>query len=328
MIAAGLEPLARVERLAAMGFTEVVWSLPRHVMLYRRLLSRARAGRYAGAVLIDYPGFHLRLGRALRRAGVPVIQYVAPQLWAWRPSRLGHLRLSANAVAAVLPFEAPWFQARGVDCRFVGHPVTERSWPSREAARATLGLAPAGPVLGIFPGSRRQEIRAHWPLFREVGQRLLAAGHCAEVVVAGTAGGSYPEAGPMTIVRGSPELVQAAATALLVKSGTATLEAALADRPMVVAYRTGRLTFEIARRQMTVHRISLVNLIAEQDVVPEFWHPPFSAAPVAEAVRPLLDESTEASRRQRMGLDLVRRRLGPGGAAARVVDLLCERLAC
>lgn len=328
MVGAGLRPLAEVTQLGTIGFTGVLGAIPRHLRLYRRILAGARAGRYQGAVLIDYPGFHLRLGAALRQAGVPVIQYVAPQLWAWRASRLPQLARAADEVAAVLPFEEAWFRARGLSCRYVGHPAADRSWSAPEAARQAIGLTKSGPVLGIFPGSREGEIGYNWPLFRDVGRRMLAEGSCASVVVAATTTGYYPDAEGFVVRRGEPDLVLAAATAAVIKSGSTTLEAALAGTPMVVAYRTARLTYEIARRQMTVGQISLVNLIAGESVVPEFWHPPVSAAPVADAVRPLLEPSSPAAALQRAGFAAVRARLGPAGASARVADLLLGRLAC
>lgn len=328
MEAAGLELRCGIDRLAAIGFFEIIRTLPRHLALFRSLLREAQAGRYALAILIDYPGFHLRLGEALRRAGVPVLQYVAPQLWAWRPGRLTRLQRAADRIAAILPFEEAWFRARGVSCTCVGHPVLDRTWPSRAEARRQLGLAPGVPVLGIFPGSREAEISRNWPLFRDVGHRMLAEGHAAHVIVAGTAAGRYPGQGGIVVRRGTPELVLASATAALVKSGTATLEAACADTPMVVAYRSPRSTYLIATRLMTVARISLVNLIADEDIVPEFWHPPVAVAPVADAIRPLLDERSVAARAQRTGLATVRGRLGQPGAAERVAELALALAAC
>jgi lipid-A-disaccharide synthase len=307
--------------LGTMGFLEALGGLPGHLAFYRAVMSEARAGRYDAAVLIDYPGFHLRLGAALRTAGVPVLQFVAPQLWAWRPERIRRLRAAADCVAALLPFEEQWFRTRGIPCRFVGHPVADRVWRSRAEARARLALPLDLPVLGIFPGSRELEITRNWPLFRDVGHRMLAEGRCRQVVVAGTPGGYYPDAMPFRIQREAADLVLAAATAALVKSGTTVLEAAWTNTPVVVAYRTARATYEIARRLMKVQWISLANLVLEEPVVPEFWRLPVRAADVAGALRPLLDDASPEAARQLVAFERLRDRFGPGGAADRAAEI-------
>jgi lipid-A-disaccharide synthase len=328
MAGAGLEVRCDVARLSAMGFLEVLGAAPRHLALYRRFAAEARRGRFGGAVLIDYPGFHLRLGAALRRSGVPVVQFVAPQLWAWRPQRLGQLARAADRVAAILPFEEEWFSSRGVPCTFVGHPLVDREWPARPTARSALNLPLNVPVLGIFPGTREGEITLNWPLFRDVARRMLAEGCCRRVVVAGTPGGYYPDPQGFLVHRGDPDLVLAASTAVLIKSGTTVLEAAWTGTPMVVAYRSPRMTYEIARHLMTVEWISLANLVLAAPLVPEFWRLPVRAAEVADALRPLLDESTQEAAAQRAGLKRVRGLLGSRGAAGRVADMVLDLLAC
>src|SRR5690606_37254295 len=182
-----------------------------------------------------------------------VLWYIAPQLWAWHPSRAARLARAVDRLAVILPFEPAFFEAAGIPSTYVGHPLLDReSPPTRSEARAALGLAPDARVLALFPGSRRGEIARLWPAYREAARRLLADRHCTAVLGAGTEWAEYAASAGMRVVRADPSLVLAAAAAALAKSGTTTLETALADVPMVVAYRTNPLTFWLAQRLVTV----------------------------------------------------------------------------
>ena len=323
--AAGAEPRFPMERLSQMGFGSVLASLPLHYRLFQSLRDDLIAGRYDLAILVDYPGLHLRVARAARAAGVPVLYYIAPQLWAWRPERATRLRSDVDRLAVILPFEADFFSRLGVPATYVGHPLLDRGpWPSRTEARLQLGISLQGRVLGIFPGSRNTEIGRHWPRFRDAALELLNLRVCDQVIVAATAKGSYPHPGPITLYRGDPTPVFAAADVALAKSGTTTLEAALADTPMVVSYAASRLTRAIGKRLMTVKWISLVNLIAGRAVVPEFWRDPVSTEALVEAARPLFESESESRKQQLAGLAEVRARLGEAGAASRVAHLALQ----
>jgi lipid-A-disaccharide synthase len=316
-----------MEGLAAFGVVEVVTKIRAHYRLLRTLQDDFRVGRYDLVILVDYPGFHLRVAEAARRAGTKVLYYIAPQLWAWRPERARRLAAAVDRLAVVLPFEQTFFGKLGIPSHYVGHPLVDRApGPTREQARAQLGLAAQDRVLGIFPGSRGQEIRRLWKPFRDAGRRLLEAGRCDRVLVAGIAGGVYPDPGRIEILRENTGTLLAAGDAALAKSGTTTLEAALAGTPMVVAYKVHQLSWVVFQRVRTVRWVSLVNLVADREIVPEVLQGRASAAELATQLHPLLDPTHPRTVAQRQGLELVRERLGHPGASTRVVGLAAELL--
>jgi lipid-A-disaccharide synthase len=317
----------RMEGLAAFGVVEVVTKIRAHYRLLRALQEDFRVGRYDLAILVDYPGFHLRVAEAAHAAGTKVLYYIAPQLWAWRPERARRLAAAVNRLAVVLPFEQTFFERLGVPSEYVGHPLVDRGpGPTRVQARAQLRIPGGSRVLGIFPGSRAQEIRRLWRPFRDAAQRLLQEGACARALVAGTPTGVYPDPGPIEILRGDPATLFSAADAALAKSGTTTLEAALAGTPMVVAYKVHPLSWAVFQRVRTVRWVSLVNLVADREIVPELLQDRASSPELAAQVRPLLNPSDPRTVAQREGLALVRERLGLPGAATRVVALASDLL--
>ena len=326
MSAAGATVLFPMEEYSAMGLVEVIESLPAHIRLLRTLRKRFMEQRYDLVLLIDYPGFHLRLAASAHASGARVLYYIPPQLWAWRPGRARYLRGVVDRLAVILPFEQDAFRQLGLAAEFVGHPLVDHTpGPGHRAgARAELGLPAEARVLAIFPGSRRQEVRKHWPRFRDAALLMLEEGRCDRVIMAATPVGEYPDPGPIEILRGNPMTVLSAADAVLAKSGTTTLQAALADTPMVVAYRTHPWTYQIAKRLLRVRWISLVNLIAGRDVVPELQQNAVTVPRLVEELRPLLDPADPRTRAQRAGMELVRTRLGSPGAAGRVVAIAAE----
>ena len=316
-----------MDAYTVMGLAEAIGKVPAHLAALRRLREDFRQGRYDLVLLVDYPDFNLRVARAAREAGIPTLYYVAPQLWAWRRRRARLLRSAVDRLAVILPFEESFFASLGIPSAFVGHPLLDGEWPGRAEVRAELGLAPHERVLALFPGSRRQEVRRLWPAFRRIGRVLLEEGACDRVLVAATPSGYYPRSGPLIVHPERPRALLAAADVALIKSGTSTLEAACAGTPMVVAYRAHPVTAAVARRLVSLDRISLVNLVGGRDIVPEFLQAEALSDGPLRALRSLLAKDGLAARTQREGLAEVRSRLGTPGAARRVAALAGDLLA-
>lgn len=324
----GVESLFPMRELALMGLLEV---LPNIRNLARRLNQTAEditARRPAAIVTIDSPGFTMRLAERVRPLGIPIIHYVAPQIWAWRPGRVKKVRERVDRILCLLPFEPVIFDTAGIPATFVGHPVLESGADAGDAARfrATHGIGPAERPLLVMPGSRRMEAKRLLPLFgaalgllaaRRPGLRPIVpvSPVVAELVRAGVA--SWP---------GRPILVEALAEkhdafavvaesggAGLIKSGTSSLEMAVAGIPHVVAYRVNPITAAIVRRLIQVRFASLVNLLAEREVAPEYLQERATPEALAGALDRLLDGP--AAEDQRAAFRAVLDQLHPPGLA-------------
>lgn len=328
MARAGVELLAGLDRLAVMGFAEVAGRLPFFWRLERRVLRLLDEG--VDLVLpIDYPGFNLRIARAARERGIPVLYYIAPQVWAWKKGRARRLARDAAHIAVILPFEVPIFEAVGGRVSFVGHPLLERheSSETRAAFLARHGLDPGRPLLALFPGSREQELRRHLRLFLNTARRLRVRRPALQVAVARSGAVDPERYGEVDVplVDDARSLLRAASAAL-VKSGTTTLEAALAGTPFVVTYRTSPLTYFVARRLVRVPHVALANLVAGARVVPEVLQSEARPERLADLLDPLLDENSPERARMIAALQGVRQALGSPGAGERVAEIAVRLL--
>lgn len=324
---AGVELIASYDEMSVMGFLEVISHLPRHLELLSDLRSRIARGRVSLVILVDYPGFNMKVARAATDARVPVLYYVTPQVWAWGASRLPELAKIVTRAAVILPFEEQLLRGYGINATFVGHPLLDRAsdLPSKPAARATLGLNPDRPVLALFPGSRQQEINRHLDDF--VGAARIVESEVAGIQVVVSAASTVtidPARCPYPRVESASFTVLRAADAAICKSGTTTLEAAIADCPLVVAYRTGIVSYLLARAMVKIPHIGLVNVVAGREVAREFVQEALRPDAVASAILPLLDAGSSERQRVLDGLAEVRSRLGSAGAAARVAAIASE----
>jgi len=383
---AGQTRIIRAEDVAVMGVTEILRHIPRIYASYRKLVASIKRDRPDIAILIDFPDVNFRLAKHLARAGVPVVWFVSPQLWAWKRSRLRWVQQRVDKMLVIFPFEEEFYRERGVDAEFVGHPLAELPLPTstREDYATANALDPAKTWVALLPGSRWKEIRANLPALHELAMSdlitssafyTMADGPDITVPTNPAALTHYefllpvastidpaklrayihelnaehlkyfgPEAATLrlTLVPDAREALHHA-RASVVASGTATVQAAIIGNPFVVVYRVSSLTFALAKKlvqyppEFRARRdtsgnlpISMVNLIAQQRLVPELLQSNFTAANVASALAPLLADSPDRDR-QLTGLARIREKLLasaiPGATAiSRVADTVLELL--
>jgi len=335
MRAAGVDLIAESREVSVLGITEILHRLPELRRVFRRLLDAVDARRPPLAILVDFPGFHLRLARHLRRRGVRNVYFIAPQFWAWRPWRVRIVRRRFERALCIFPFEMDFYREHGVNAEFIGHPLVGRVKPScsREEFRSRLQLDPARPVVALLPGSRPGEIAHNFPPLLD-GCRELAASRAAQFVLAAAPGLPSESLAPardsglgIHLTSGATYDVLAAADVAIISSGTATVEAALCGAPTVVVYRVSPVTAAIARPLIRAPYFAMVNLIAGRPVLPELIQNAFTGPAVAREVGRLLD-SADARESMKRDLAAVESRLhGPrGDAISRAADVVCEML--
>lgn len=324
---AGVELMEHTVSSAVMGFIAPIRHLPRLARLRRLLRDRIRSGRVALVILIDSAGFNMGVAAAATAAGVPTLYFITPQVWASRAGRMAALARTVTRAAVILPFEEQLLRDHGVNATFVGHPLLDRArdLPDRAEARRALGLDPGKPVLALFPGSRAQEIARHLDPFVAAARALQRRDPSLQVIVSSAPHVAIPvERCPFPLVHAASFTVFRAADAALCKSGTTTLEAAIAGCPLVVAYRTSALEYALAKRIVKIPFIGLVNIVAGRAIAPELVQDALTPQALTQAVEPLLDHHSAERAAQVEALREVRESLGETGAATRVAAMALE----
>jgi lipid-A-disaccharide synthase len=330
MSAAGVSLLPNVDRVDAMGVPDIR-QLMKGWKTLRTLSRYIQQERFDAIVLIDSPGLNLRLAKVAAKTSHNIIYYIAPQVWAWGSRRLKLIRKVVNHVLAILPFEEAYFQKAGIACTFVGHPLLDELKSSYDKAheRQRLGLDPEGMVIGLLPGSRVREVQDVLPTLLKTIQQirdrypvlqvLLAQAHSlSDAVIHELLEHSGQQ---VKVVKGQPNEVMAASDLLLVTSGTATLQAALIGTPMVVVYRASPLTYQIAKCLVRIPYISLVNILAGKEIVPELIQNRMTSDCITQEALGIL---RDAGRRDAMqqAFHAIRTSLGGPGASKRAAEFI------
>lgn len=343
MRAAGVESIVQADELAILGLAEIAYALPRFWRAYQSLKHAASQRNPDAVILVDWPDFNLPLARALHRRGVKIIYYISPQLWAWRAHRVRQIRRDVDLLLAILPFEVAWYEARGIKhVEFVGHPLAGAVRPrfGREEFCRRHHLDPARPVIALLPGSRRKELQRILPPMLDAARHLTRTRPGAQFVIALASTRHAAEAEPLLAAPTSANhssipmtcrLVQhetretlAASDAAAVASGTATLEAALTNTPLVVVYKESSINWHTLGRLINVEHYGLVNLIAGQRLATELLQDDFDAATLARELDLLLDPARNAQFRTQ--LHDVTARLGAGEASRRAAEAVLKAL--
>jgi len=312
MQAEGLTSYFPMERLSVMGLVEVLGRLRELLARRKKLIQTLIEEKPDVFIGIDAPDFTLNIELKLRQAGIKTVHYVSPSVWAWRQKRVLKIREGCDLMLTLLPFEAKFYEEKGVPVRFVGHTLADAIplQADRAAARAELGL-PDGPLVALMPGSRGGEVGRLGALFFDAAERLMALKPGVRFVLPCASPQRRAQIEtllegrtlPLTLLDGQSHLALAACDAVLIASGTATLEALLYKRPMVVAYRLAPLTFWILKRMVKSPYISLPNLLAQRLLVPELLQDAATPEALAQTVLPLIDGGEEQTR----GFDAIHR---------------------
>jgi lipid-A-disaccharide synthase len=318
--------------VSVVGVVEVVEKLPAIWKAFRELKRMLASSSYGAVVLIDFPDFNLRIARAAKRLGIPVIYYISPQVWAWRRGRVKEIARLVDRMLVVFPFEVSIYRKAGVDVEYVGHPLADAVDASmtREEARASFGLNPDWRVVALLPGSRTGEVDRLLGMMLKAGEALEdgLGGHVTFLLPAADSIGDAVLKRHMERTRLDVRVVRSmmyealrASDAAVVASGTATLETALLETPMVIVYRMSPVSYGIARLLVRVRHIGLPNIVAGKDVVPELIQGAASPANVASALIEILKDGGARDAMIR-GLREIKRDLGRGGAAGKAADAI------
>jgi lipid-A-disaccharide synthase len=332
LMAGGGELLADYRGLSVTGLVEALRVIPRSLSVLSRLVDVARSEKPQALVVIDFPDFNFRLAGAVKKLGIPIIYYIGPQLWAWRRNRMRLIKRLADRVLVIFPFEEQIYRDAGVPVEFVGHPLVDlaRAHEPRDAFLREIGLDGNRPIVALLPGSRPNEVERLLPVMRDAVERIVARLPRAQFVIARApsledrlfANTKWNHVPPVEVLARTDDVL-AVADVAITASGTATVQAALHGRPMVVVYRLSPLSYRLGRRFVHVTDVAMVNLIAGRRIVPELIQDDCTPDRVAaEALSLLTDEALAAETRR--ALAQVRGKLGAPGSSGRAAEVVLE----
>ncbi|MBI3599962.1 MAG: lipid-A-disaccharide synthase [Nitrospinae bacterium] len=334
MRSAGVDIFCDVSDISVVGFWEVIEKLGLIRRLYKQIAEKLDSGNIKGVVLIDYPGFNLKIAAAAKKRGIPVFYYISPQVWAWKKGRVKTIKKCVDKMMVILPFEKEFYQREGFDVEFVGHPLLEVIPPSLDKGEICrdLGIDDKQLIIGVLPGSRKKEIVYMLPTILEASSLIKEKYPSAQFLLplspsisVGQGFSLASEYSYIKVAKGRNYDVMKASDLLITKSGTSTLEAAIIETPMIIVYKTSALSFYLAKSLVNVQFAGLPNLLAGKEIVPELIQSKANAKDIAEKTIYYLENRDELYK-MREELKKIKYSLGEPGASKRAARIIIDYL--
>ena len=324
---AGMQLLEHTDSLAMMGFVEIIKHLPRMMKIMGKTIDTISRTKPDRIILIDYPGFHLRLAKRSRHLKIPITYFILPQVWAWKENRVKTMKAVLDQTLSIFPFEQDWFFSRGLQTSYVGHPFAEQEHLDESSKEFYLrhNITIEHPLLVLLPGSRQQEVDRHWPILLQTVKMLKEINSLIQVMVGKAPNISLSHIPNDFKIEENARKAIVAGTVAIVSSGTATLECAVEDTPIVVCYKLSSISWWMANNMTSVKYASMVNLIADENIVPEFLQYNMTEENLVKSVLPLLNSKSIERKKMLSGFDKVRRTLGMPGVYDRAAKAIISK---
>lgn len=320
---AGTETVSDITELAVVGFWEVLKNYRRIRDVFYKILGEIETRQPKAVILVDYPGFNLRLAKKIKQLGIPIIYYISPQVWAWGKGRIKKIKQLVAKMIVIFPFEKELYEKEGVPVEFVGHPIIDvlaERMPNRENFRKEFGVSKDEKLIGILPGSRVHEVKRHLPVFlsavKEIKNAKFVVGAASENIY------ELLKKAPFPVLLERTYDIMEASDLILLSSGTATLETACFGTPMVVIYKMNWLTYLFIRQLINIPFIAMANVISEKRIVPEFVQFSANAKNISYSAVKILGDSSK----MRNELLKIKQKLGEPGAVKRAARIICEAI--
>ncbi len=323
----GMKIIEHINNLSIMGFKEVIMHLPRILNIMNKTIHLIQKVKPDRIILIDYPGFNLRFAKKIRHLKIPISYFILPQAWAWKSNRVEIMKKTLDQSFSIFPFEKKWYQSKGLPVKYFGHPFIEDEHVDENTKQfyKRHNLNSNYPLLTLLPGSRQQEINRHWPIFLKTIKLIKKKYPNIQILLAKSDNVTIPTIPDDFKIEKNSRKAILAASATLVASGTATLECAIATTPMIVCYKLSTLSWLISQYLIKIKFISIVNLIAEKKIVPEFLQSDMNPEKIQNNLVKLLDINSTTRNIMVQNLEKVKKQLGSPGVYKKIAETIIKK---